>query len=111
MGLGRAPRRDLSGYYRHNATIHRLINEAAANPLLTTTYRSINARVQSLRFRTNQDDRKWKLAVKEHGQMIEALDARDATGLRDILIEHVHHKRDSVLKLMQSGEAYPVAFA
>ena len=104
-------RRDLSGYYRHNATIHRLINEAAGNPLLTTTYRSINARVQSLRFRTNQDDRKWKLAVKEHGRMIEALDARDATGLRDILIEHVHHKRDSVLKLMKAGEAYPVALA
>ena len=100
-------RRDLSGYYRHNADIHRLINEAAANPVLTNSYRSINARVQSLRFRTNQDEAKWKRAVKEHEQMIEALDARDAPRLRDILVAHVLHKRDSVLALMRSGNVYP----
>ncbi len=100
-------RRDLSGYYRHNATIHRLINEAAANPVLTNSYRSINARVQSLRFRTNQDEAKWKRAVSEHEQMIDALDARDAPRLRDILVAHVHHKRDSVLALMRSGDVYP----
>ena len=104
-------RRDLSGYYRHNANIHRLINEAAANPVLTNSYRSINARVQSLRFRTNQNEAKWKRAVKEHEQMIEALDARDATRLRDILVAHVQHKRDSVLALMRSGEVYPQASA
>ena len=102
-------RRDLSGYYRINATIHRAINDAAKNPVLASTYRSVNARVQSLRFRTNQDDAKWRRAVHEHGQMIEALDARDATGLRDILVAHLHHKRDSVLGLLRAGEIYPDA--
>src|SRR5262245_61949500 len=56
-------RRDLSGYYRLNAKIHSLINAAAKSPALTRTYRTINARVQALRFRTNQDEEKWKLAV------------------------------------------------
>ena len=97
-------RRDLSGYYRMNAGIHGAINEAARNPLLTSTYRSINARVQSLRFRTNQDEKKWKLAVQEHSAMIEALDTRDATGLRDILVVHLQRKRDSVLALLRAGE-------
>ena len=60
-------RRDLSGYYRLNARIHTAINEAAANPVLSNTYRSINARVQSLRFRTNQNEAKWKHAWRLPG--------------------------------------------
>ena len=102
-------RRDLSGYYRLNAGIHRAIDEAARNPVLASTYTSVNARVQALRFRTNQDDVKWKTAVKEHETMIEALDARDATGLRDVLVTHLHHKRDRVLTLLRAGEIYPQA--
>lgn len=102
-------RRDLSGYYRHNAAIHRTINDAAKNPVLASTYRSVNARVQSLRFRTNQDEVKWKLAVQEHERMVDALDAHDAVGLRGLLIDHLHHKRDSVLALLRAGELYPQA--
>jgi DNA-binding GntR family transcriptional regulator len=102
-------RADLSGYYRLNARIHAAINEAAKNPVLTRTYNGINARVQSLRFRTNQNDAKWKRAVEEHGLMLDALTRRDAAALRALLVEHLLHKRDSVLLLMRSGEAYPHA--
>ena len=100
-------RRELSGYYRHNASIHAAINNIAKNPVLSGTYRGINARVQFLRFRTNQDEGKWKQAVKEHETMIEALDARDANGLRTVLVEHLLHKRDAVLGLMRTGSIYP----
>lgn len=96
-------RRDLSGYYRLNARIHSAINEAAGNPVLSNTYRTINVRVQSLRFRTNQNEAKWKLAVKEHEAMIEALVARDAAALGDILVQHLAHKRDSVIAMMRDG--------
>ena len=97
-------RRDLSGYYRLNALIHAGINEAARNPVLTRTYRAVNARVQSLRFRTNQNEAKWKRAVKEHEQMIDALAARDGGALRDVLVRHLQHKRDTVLELMRAGQ-------
>ena len=96
-------RRDLSGYYRLNAAIHAAINAAAANPVLASTYRQVNARVQSLRFRTNQDDHKWQRAVAEHGQMLQALDARDGPALRALLKAHLLHKRDAVLELMRAG--------
>lgn len=102
-------RRDLSGYYRINAQIHTAINDAAKNPLLTKTYRSVNARVQALRFRTNQDEVKWKQAVKEHDRIVEVLEARDAAALRTVLIEHLDHKRDTVLDLMRAGAVYPAA--
>lgn len=100
-------RRDLSNYYRLNARIHEAINAAARNPVLTATYRRINARVQSLRFRTNQNEAKWKRAMKEHEQMVDALEARDGAALHDVLIAHLMHKRDTVLALMRAGEVYP----
>jgi len=102
-------RHDLSGYYRLNARIHTGINEAANNPVLTNAYRSINARVQSLRFRTNQNEAKWRRAIKEHEAMIEALAARDAMALRAVLIKHMNNKRDTVLELMRAGEIHPLA--
>jgi DNA-binding GntR family transcriptional regulator len=104
-------RRDLPGYYRLNAQIHSAINAAAGNPVLAATYRSINARVQSLRFRTNQNEAKWKLAVKEHERMIEALTAHDADALRNVLVEHLQRKRDTVLELLACGEIYPPTLA
>ena len=69
-------RRDLPTYYRINAQIHTCINAAARNPVLTQTWRTVNARLQSLRFRSNFDEAKWKRAVKEHEQMVEGLAAR-----------------------------------
>jgi DNA-binding GntR family transcriptional regulator len=99
--------RDLSGYYRLNAAIHTAINNAAKNPLLAKMYREINARVQSLRFRTNQDGAKWQHAMSEHEAMLEALSARDAAGLRAILVEHLLRKRDTVLELMRTGKVGP----
>jgi DNA-binding GntR family transcriptional regulator len=84
---------DLSGYYRLNAQIHAAINDAARNPVLAKTYREINARVQSLRFRTNQNGSKWQRAVQEHEEMLVALEARDPVALRAILIEHLLRKR------------------
>ncbi len=102
-------RSDLSGYYRLNAMIHSAINAAARNPVLTKVYRDVNARVQALRFRTNQNEAKWKLAVKEHEQMLQALAARDAAALRNVLVEHLLHKRDTVLDLLRAGEIYPHA--
>jgi DNA-binding GntR family transcriptional regulator len=102
-------RQELSGYYRLNAQIHTLINDAAANPVLTSTYKSINARVQSLRFRTNQNAAKWKRAIKEHEVMLEAMTAHDSAAMREVLVQHLNNKRDTVLALMRAGDIYPLA--
>jgi DNA-binding GntR family transcriptional regulator len=100
-------RRDLSNYYRLNSRIHNAINAAARNPVLTGTYQRINARVQSLRFRSNQNEAKWQRAVTEHERMVRALGERDAAALRQVLTEHLFNKRDTVLELLRSGEVYP----
>jgi len=95
---GAHARRDLPGYYRRNAEIHDRINLAARNPVLTRTYRTVNARLQALRFRSNFDEGKWARAMDEHERMVELLAARDGARLRKLLIAHVEHKRDAVLE-------------
>lgn len=88
---------DLPSYYRLNKTIHDRICAAAGNPVLAETYRSTNARLQAFRFRSNLDRAKWKLAMKEHEAIAQALAARDARALGSLLREHLAHKRDIVL--------------
>jgi DNA-binding GntR family transcriptional regulator len=96
-------RRELPSYYRLNAKIHEAINAAAKNPVLAQTYARVNARLQALRFRSNQDEAKWKRAVKEHDRMVEALEARDAKGLSEVLRTHLLNKRDAVLELIRES--------
>ena len=65
--------------------------------------------MQSLRFRTNQDETKWKVAVKEHDRMVEALGARDGPALGAVLREHLFNKRDTVLELIRTGDELRMA--
>lgn len=96
-------RRDLSNYYRLNAQIHRAINEAAKNPVLAATYERVNARLQALRFRSNQDEEKWKSAMKEHEQMVDALARHDAAAMRAVLASHLKNKLDVVLEQLRAA--------
>jgi DNA-binding GntR family transcriptional regulator len=90
-------RRDLPNYYKANHAIHDRINAAANNAVLTSTYLQINARIQSLRFRSNFNQEKWDAAVKEHSAMLAALEKRDGEALRAILQQHLLNKRNVVL--------------
>ncbi|WVN42360.1 GntR family transcriptional regulator [beta proteobacterium MWH-UniP1] len=92
---------DLPSYYRINSEIHAAINEAAGNPVLTEMFRSINLRLQSLRFRSNLDQKKWDAAVKEHKDIANALASRDQAGLSLLLRQHLMNKREIVLKLSE----------
>ena len=98
-------RRDLSAYYSLNARIHNAINAAARNPVLGTVYNQVNARLQALRFRSNQDGEKWKRAMKEHEKMIEALAAHDGAAMREVLQQHLRNKRDVVLEQLREMQA------
>jgi DNA-binding GntR family transcriptional regulator len=95
-------RRDLSSYYKLNLRIHRLINQAANNPVLATLFSQVNSRIEALRFRSNQDGVKWEKAVEEHQEMLDALKARDSNRMRKVMITHVTNKRDVVVQLLKS---------
>jgi hypothetical protein len=94
-------RRDLSSYYKLNLRIHQLINQAANNPVLSKLFSQVNARIEALRFRSNQDGVKWEKAVEEHQEMLDALKARDSARMRKIMMQHVKNKRDVVVQLIK----------
>ena len=95
-------RRDLSSYYKLNLRIHHLINQAANNPVLTQLFSQVNARIEALRFRSNQDGVKWEKAVEEHQEMLDALKTRDSVRMRKIMIQHVRNTRDVVVQLLKA---------
>jgi DNA-binding GntR family transcriptional regulator len=97
-------RRDLPGYYRVNRAIHDRLNAVAANPVLAQTYRTLNARLHALRFRSNLNGAKWDRAVAEHRSMLAALAARDGAALRDLLVRHLHAKLQVVLETMKGQD-------
>jgi len=100
-------RRDLPAYYKLNHAIHDRMNAMARNPVLTETYQQINARIQSLRFRSNFNQDKWDAAVREHGSMQEALERRDGNALRQILQQHLRNKRDAVIAVLRAAQSPP----
>jgi DNA-binding GntR family transcriptional regulator len=94
-------RLDLPAYYRVNRAIHDRLNSIAANPVLSQTYATLNARLHALRFRSNLNRAKWDRAVAEHRSMLAALAARDGAALRDLLVRHLHAKLQAVLETMK----------
>ena len=76
--------------------------------MLTATYNQVNARLQALRFRSNQDGDKWQRAVDEHIAMVQALEARDAAALRQVLMHHLDNKRNVVIEQLRSAQNAPI---
>jgi DNA-binding GntR family transcriptional regulator len=91
-------RRDLPAYYALNRRIHVAISRCARNDMLAETYDSVNTRIQNLRFRSNFNQDKWNHAVREHQQMLEALENGNGSALRALLETHLRNKRDAVLE-------------
>jgi len=100
-------RRDLPAYYRHNRAIHALISQAAHNGLLARLYETQNARIQNLRFVSNENRDKWDQAMREHIEMAEALAARDAERLAGIMRAHLQRKCNAALKSLARAAAPP----
>lgn len=91
-------RRDLPTYYGLNARAHDLFSQAARNPVLREIWGQLNSRMHALRFRSNQDEKKWMHALNEHAQILAALQKHDAAAARQLLEQHLHRKRDAVLE-------------
>ena len=98
-------RHDLPTYFRVNREIHERISLAAHNSLLKQLYDAQNARIQNLRFVSNENRQKWDLAMREHIEMAEALDARDADRLAGIMRQHLQRKCEAALKSLNPDAA------
>jgi DNA-binding GntR family transcriptional regulator len=89
-------RGDLASYFRYNQAIHLKIVEASGNATLGNAYRQLNANVLRARYMANLSRERWDEAVREHEQILAALEARDVARLTRLLRDHLAHKLASV---------------
>jgi len=102
-------RRERAAYFQTNQAIHEAILEAARNPVLSATYRSLAGRIRRARFRANMDEARWAEAVAEHEAILEALRARDGDRLAALLHSHLEHKQAVVQASLNEAEAVDAA--
>jgi DNA-binding GntR family transcriptional regulator len=87
MGLYAAHNR--TEYYRRNQAIHSAFARLSGNAVLASTHQTIQARLKRIRFIGNEDPEAWASAVREHEEMIAALEARDGARLAAVIGAHL----------------------
>jgi DNA-binding GntR family transcriptional regulator len=111
--LAHYARGDRSAYFAANQAIHEAIVAAADNSVLTVTYESLSGRIRPARFMANVTRERWDQAVREHGEILEALSRRDGSRLRGLLQEHLRHKYEALIasaeKSARPGDEQPAA--
>ena len=83
---------DITAYFALNEAIHVAIAAASGNPTLERMQRSLDGRVRRGRFQANVSPARWRQAMAEHEEIAEALAARDAPRLSEILHRHLYNK-------------------
>ena len=90
-------RRDLPDYFRLNQAIHKRIIGTARNPVLAATHENLNARLLRARYLASQvDQERWAAAMREHELIIDALARRSADETAEMLLQHLHHKYETI---------------
>lgn len=84
--------RDLMPYFQVNRQIHEALLAASNNDVLQETYSSLNQRIKRVRYSKKMTERYWRQAVKDHENMMAALEKRDGKLLGQILRDHLCNK-------------------
>jgi DNA-binding GntR family transcriptional regulator len=79
----------LMEYFRCNQAIHQAIVDASGNKRLAQLYRSESGRVQRYRYAGNEEESRWRRAIKEHEQILDAIRNRSAEVLEALLSSHL----------------------
>jgi DNA-binding GntR family transcriptional regulator len=96
-------RGDLAAYFGCNQAIHEAINRAAGNAQLTEIYELLSRRVRRARYLANHSPERWAAAMREHEQILDALQRRDGPACGALLRAHLEHKLYTVAE--EFGEA------
>lgn len=88
-------RGDRAAYFAANQAIHEAIVTAADNSVLAAMYDSSRGRIRPARLMANVTHERWDEAVREHAEMMEALEQRDGPRLRRLLQDHIRHTQQA----------------
>ena len=97
-------RDDLMAYFKLNQRIHLGLVAASRSTALVNTHKTVNARLYWVRFQPNRLRERWPEAVSEHNEIIEALEARDAAHLSELLRNHLGSTWDKIQIMLPNSE-------
>lgn len=84
--------RELIAYFEVNRQIHESILAASRNEVLQEMYNNLSQRVKRVRYSKKMTQQFWSQAVRDHENMIAALEKRDSQLLGQILRDHLCNK-------------------
>jgi len=97
-------RDELPGYFEANKAFHRRIVELARNPTLLWVWELLALRVDRARYSSNLWPTRWRTAIQEHQQILDALAARDAARAGQALRQHVRNGLEGLVASLKTKE-------
>jgi DNA-binding GntR family transcriptional regulator len=94
---------DLDLYFETNQAIHKAIVAASGNKALRQSHELIFARVERVRYMALTVRGRWSESVKEHHDILAALDKRDSAEAGRMLEAHVQRTGTLALDLLSGG--------
>jgi len=94
-------------YLKLNQAIHAMLFEIAGNAELTQLYNTLIVRTHAARFVAKKSPERWREAVEDHEQMMQALVARDGARLGRVLRTHLQHKAQTVHEAFADLDSSP----
>ena len=90
--------RDLINYTRSEVDFHALLLSASNNQMLKNMMEIVNAHLQIIRLRTVVIPERAQKTVKEHLQILNAIENEDADSAEQLMRKHVRSVREVALK-------------
>ncbi|WP_263771578.1 GntR family transcriptional regulator [Propionivibrio soli] len=76
-------------YFKRNQLIHSALISLAGNESLALVHEILQTRMKRIRFIGDKTDESWAAAVRDHEEMITALEARDGVRLAKAMLDHL----------------------
>jgi DNA-binding GntR family transcriptional regulator len=95
-------------YQRHlelDHRFHRLIVESAGNKQLKRLWEQVNVHVQVARIRYRRSYREFDLSMKEHEEILKALEDRSAVRVQHWLGSHIERSKQELLSHLVGGDS------
>ena len=100
-------RNELPNYFAANKAFHRKIVELSRNNVLIWIWDLLALRVDRARYSSNRWPVRWKTAIQEHQQILDALTARDADLTASRMRDHVRSGLSGLVELLKTDRASP----
>ncbi len=94
-----------SDYFRFNQKIHVGVVALTGNATLAATHAALMVKIRRARYTALMSRDRWDESVREHTELLEALEARDGVRAGAILLQHVRKTGEVVQKAVRAAQA------